>query len=117
MGLRCAPHHLGRLPSAWAPRADLRFLGGLSFAVFRPTLLLRRRDALSRRRAQLALDGLRLGSRRRGNSLAFQIALNLPDLIFDPLFLDLIADQGHLQSAKILRGVSSCHVSLPETIL
>src|ERR1035438_9328411 len=99
---------------------DLRS-GGLSglLAVFRPALLLRRRDPLTRGRAQFALTagGLRLGSRRRGNRLAFQLGLNLTNLLFDPLFLDFKADQRHLQSAKILRSISSCHVSLPETIL
>src|ERR1035437_9596446 len=77
----------------------LRFLGGLgTLAVFRPALLLRRRDALARRRAQdaLATGWLRRRGRGRRNGFAFQRGLNLPDLFFDPLFLNLIAHQGHL---------------------
>src|ERR1035437_3783863 len=85
--------------SAFPTARGLRFLGGLgTLAVFRPALLLRRRDALARRRAQdaLATGWLRRRGRGRRNGFAFQRGLNLPDLFFDPLFLNLIAHQGHL---------------------
>src|ERR1035437_5981290 len=85
--------------SACPTARGLRFLGGLgTLAVFRPALLLRRRDALARRRAQdaLATGWLRRRGRGRRNGFAFQRGLNLPDLFFDPLFLNLIAHQGHL---------------------
>src|ERR1035441_7534169 len=80
--------------SACPTARGLRFLGGLgTLAVFRPALLLRRRDSLARRRAQdaLATGWLRRRGRGRRNGFAFQRGLNLPDLFFDPLFLNLIA--------------------------
>src|ERR1035437_5785537 len=83
--------------------AACRYLGPLgklsaTWRITRPALLLRRRDALARRRAQdaLATGWLRRRGRGRRNGFAFQRGLNLPDLFFDPLFLNLIAHQGHL---------------------
>src|ERR1017187_10270359 len=92
-GLPARPVERVSLPTAHG----LRFLGGLgTLAVFRPALLLRRRDALARRRAQdaLATGWLRRRGRGRRNCFAFQRGLNLLDLFFDPPFLNLIAHPG-----------------------
>src|SRR5439155_20893959 len=71
--------------------------------------------SLASRLAQLALDSgyFVFVGRGRRNALSFKKRIEFADLLLNLLFLDLIADQCHLQRGRIFCSRASCHAYSP----